>query len=323
MKRHEKLVDLHANAHSVSDVRQMRDDIKTWRDDSLVLVRKWHEKQAAKQYDSIVSWLKCEDADQTAIFDAISSEGSKFAGTCSWVLANSIMKSWLGKASGPSIVLLQGTAGSGKSVLISQVVKFMKKANMSLLYHFCSQRYASSITYEQILRSILLQLLRKDDELVAHVYEDYVLGKRIPTIQHLETLLYNLFTVASKDPCQSEYIWIIIDGLNECDQRTQTGIISLLNQLTNKLSGDGDTICKTLISSRTSPHITQRLRRTQSISLTEERDNVKRAIRQYVSQRLRAMHEKLAQLELTRKDLDNIEWIITDKADGKLHAESY
>ncbi|CAG1982701.1 unnamed protein product [Fusarium graminearum] len=316
MKRHEKLVDLQASVHGISDVRQLRDDIKSWREESRAQIHKWHEKQAIKQYDSIVSWLKSEESDQLAIFDAISSEGAKFAGTCSWVLSNSRIKAWLGRATDPSVLWLQGTPGSGKSVLVSQVVKFMKTSKMLLVYHFCSHRYASSREYEQILRSIILQLLRKFDELIAHVYEDCILAKRSPTIQSLEKLLYSLFSIASKGPRQSEYIWIIIDGLNECDPRTQSSVANLINQITNRLSGSGDTVCKFLVSSRKTTHIVNRLRMRQTVSLTEERDNVKLAIRQYVSQRLRGMHEMLAQLDLTRKDIDDVERVITNKADG-------
>lgn len=316
MKRHEELVDLQASAHSISDVRQMREDIKYWREENLTQVQKWHEKQASKQYDSIVTWLKSEESDQLAILDTISSEGAKFAGTCSWVLKDSRMRSWLHQKPDSPVLWLQGTPGSGKSVLASQIVKFMKNASMFLIHHFCSQRYASSTTYEQILRSILLQLLRKDDELIAHVYEDYVLGKKPPTIQALEKLLYNLSTMASRVPCQSEYIWIIIDGLNECETRTQGSVVNLINQITSKLSGAGDTICKILVSSRSSSHIAKRLRTKQIISLTEEKASIRLAIRQYVSQRLRTMQDKLAQLELTRKDIDDVERVITNKADG-------
>lgn len=189
---------------------------------------------------------------------------------------------------------------------------------MFLIHHFCSQRYSSSITYEQILRSILLQLLRKDDELVAHVYAECVLGKKPPTIQALERLLLHLFKIASREPRQTDYIWIIIDGLNECESRRQLSVVNLINQITSNTAGMGDTICKVLISSRNSAQITMKLRKNQIVSLTEEKSNMKRAIRQYVSQRLRSMHEILCQLELTRKDIDDIECVITNKADGSL-----
>jgi Arc/MetJ family transcription regulator len=316
MKRHEKLVDLHASAHSISDIRHMRQEIKSWREESSIQVNRWEEKESSEQFAAILAWLKAEESDQVAILDTIFAEGSKFAGTTSWVLKNPRIRAWLSQQTESPVLWLQGTAGSGKSVLASQIVKFMKSAGKFLIHHFCSQRYASSTTYEQILRSILLQLVRKDDELIAHVYKDFVLGKKSPTIQALEKLLYNLFTITFRGPRQSEYVWIIIDGLNECDTRRQINVINLMNQITNKLSGAGNTVCKILVSSRNSSPITDRLRAPQILSLTEEKNSVKLAIRQYVSQRLQMMHDKLAQLELTRRDMEEIERMITNKADG-------
>jgi hypothetical protein len=294
----------------------MREDITSWRDESLVQINKWHEKRSSKQFAAILAWLKAEETDQIAIFDTISAEASKFANTSAWVLKNSRIRAWLQRQPDSLLLRLQGTAGSGKSVLVSHIVRFMRNANMSLIHHFCSQRYASSTTYEQILRSILLQLLRRDEELTAHVYEDFVLGKQSPTVQALEKLLYNLFTIAFRGPGQSEYVWIIIDGLNECEMHRQSSVVNLINQITNRLSGAGDTICKVLISSRNSSPIANRLRAAQTVSLTEEKLSIIIAIRQYVSQRLRAMHDKLAQLEPTRSDIEEIERLITNKADG-------
>jgi hypothetical protein len=316
MKRHAKLVDLQASAIGISDVRQMRDEIQSWREESESRLRLHYEEKATREFESIISWLKSEESDQLALLDTLSAEGTRFAGTASWALKNPKIKSWLQPKADQCVLWLHGTAGSGKSVLAGQIVRFMKSANMYLICHFCSQKYASSTSYEQILRSILLQLIRKDDELVAHVYTDCVLGKRPPTIQALERLLLKLFNIASRNPRQREYIWIIIDGLNECETRRQSSVVNLINQITSKIAGDGDTICKILIASRNAPHIANKLRNKQIVSLTEEKTSMKLAIRQYVSQRLRSMHEQLRQLELSRKDIDEIESVITNKADG-------
>ena len=316
MKRHTELVDLQANAHSIADVRRMREEISAWREESAAHVQHLNEKEAAKQFESIVSWLKVEESDQLAIIDSILAERAKSAGTCSWVLKNPRICAWLQRKPETPAIWLQGTPGSGKSVLISHIVQHMKSANIFLIHHFCSHKYASSTTYENILRSFLLQLLRKDDELVAHVYRDYVLGKKPPTVQALEKLLCTLLSISSAKPRQVDHIWIIIDGLNECETRRQTSVINLVNQITGRISGTGDTLCKVLISSRTIPHLTNRLRNKQVVSLTEEKTSLKLAIRLYVSQRLRSMHEKLRQLNLMRKDIDDIEILVTKKADG-------
>ncbi|KAI1074223.1 hypothetical protein F5B20DRAFT_574225 [Whalleya microplaca] len=309
-----------ANAHNISEAREMREDIKTWREDSLAKIKQLNEKESNKQFESIITWLKADESDQLTIYDAISSEGSKSPGTCSWVLKSQKVKSWLQQTSDSSVLWLQGPPGSGKSVLAGQITQFMKSANMLSIQHFCSQGYASSTTYDQILRSLLLQLLRKDDELVAHVHKDCVLGKKPPTVKALEKLLLTLLTIMSNGPRQTKYVWVLIDGLNECDSRKQTSVLSLINQIAGKTPAAGGTVCKVLISSRPSSLITKGLRMRQIFSLSgsKEKKSLKFAIRQYVLQRLQPLHEKLRQLELGPNEIGDIGKVIANKSDGTL-----
>ncbi|RFU25501.1 hypothetical protein B7463_g10833, partial [Scytalidium lignicola] len=216
----------------------------------------------------------------------------------------------------PSILWMQGTPGSGKSVLSTQLVNFMTAAKIFVIHHFCVHSYASSITYEQILRSLLLQLLRKDGDLVAHIYEDYVLGKKSPTLQALEKLLKTLLTTTSHESHQNEYVWIVIDGLDECEPQKQASVVNLMNQLTSRTSSLGGMICKVLISSRSSKFLATRLRKKQVISLTEEKGCLDTAIKLYASHRLQSMHDKLRQLDMQTKEIEDIEREITKKADG-------
>lgn len=294
----------------------MREEIKTWREESLVRTKQLDDKQTAKEAEAIISWLKADEGDQVDLLDALSTEAVKFAGTCSWVLKNEKIKTWLQETMEFSSLSLQGNPGSGKSVLVTQITTFMKASNMFSVHHFCSQRYPASTTYDQILRSIILQLLRQDNELVPHVYKDYVIGRKPPTAQALERLVHTLVTNSSQEPRKTEYIWIIIDGLNECDNQTQSSVLNLATQLTSKNSSTGGTVCKILISSRASPIISKRLRAKTTISLTEERESIKDAIREYVHQRLGSLREKLRQLNLGQKEIAEIETIITNKGDG-------
>jgi dephospho-CoA kinase len=315
MKRHENLIDLQANASNIAEAREMREEIKVWKENSLTHIQQQNEKESAKQYESIIAWFKYDESDQLGILDTISSESSKFSGTCSWALKNPKIKSWLQPSPDTSLLWLQGKPGSGKSVLTSEITKFMRASTQFVIRHFCSQRYTSSTLYHQILRSLLLQLLRSNDELVSHVYKDYVLGRKPPTVQALEKLVLALLKVASSEPRQIKYVWIVIDGLNECEPRQQTSMMSFLNQLTGKPASGGDTVCKILISSRHSATIAKRLRIDQVISLSDER-SVKLTIMQYVSQRLQLLHNKLRQLELDQKEIEGLARVITNKADG-------
>ncbi|KAK0763604.1 hypothetical protein N5P37_002982 [Trichoderma harzianum] len=316
MKRHEALIDREANARNIAEAKEMRQDIRRWREQSLEQVSNLDGEEAAKQYQSIISWLNMDESDQLAIFESISAEGRKHPGTCSWVLKNPKISSWLQSKPDTSVLWLQGTPGSGKSVISTQLVNFMQASNMFVIHHFCTYLYTSSTTYEQILKSLLMQLLRQDGDLVAHVYEEFVLGKKSPTVPALERLLQLLFKSISNEPSKAEYVWIILDGLDECELEKQARVVSLMNQVASDRSSPGNTTCKVLISSRTSSILSNCLRKKQTISLSDEKDCLEEAIRQYASQRLQSLEQKFHQLHISPGEVDSIERGIAKKADG-------
>ncbi|KAH6867418.1 chromatin remodelling complex Rsc7/Swp82 subunit-domain-containing protein [Thelonectria olida] len=315
MERHETLIDLEANARNIAESRKMHQDIRDWREEQLNDVACFEEEQAANQYQSIVSWLKVDELDQLAIFDSISAEGVKYPGTCSWVLKNPKVSNWLQSKPDVPILWLQGTPGSGKSVISTQLVNFIR-ANSFVIHHFCTYSHESSTKYEQILRLLLLQLLRRDGELCAHVYKQCVLGKKPPTLSALEQLVQTLFGSMSNEPNKTKYVWIVLDGLDECEKDKQARVVNLMNQISSKSSSSGGTVCKVLISSRVSPTSSTRLRKRQTISLTDERENLEAAIRQYASKRLHSLRQKLGQLHIDPGEMGEIEQGIAKKADG-------
>ncbi|KAH8688529.1 hypothetical protein BGZ61DRAFT_494602 [Ilyonectria robusta] len=315
LKQHGSLIDQEANSRNIAEARKMREDIRTWREESQSQVRREEVEQNAKQYESITSWLRINESDQLAIFDSISSEATEYQGTCGWILANPKVRSWADSKPDTPALWLKGSAGTGKSVLCTQLINFMKGSKF-VVHHFCTYRYASSIMYEKILMSLVLQLLRKDDDPVAHVYKSYVLEKKSPTTAVLEQLLRTLLLSMSSDPNQAEYIWIIIDGLDECELDKQMRLVLLINQLTSKPSLPGSTVCKVLISSRAPSESLQRLRKKQTISLAEEKDCLHGAICQYVGQRLKSLGTKLRQLDIEQPEIEEIQTVVVTKADG-------
>lgn len=316
MRRHGDLIDKEANAQNISEAQKMRQDIRLWREQSLEQVSSFEGEQAIKQYQAIMSWMNMDESDQLAIFESVSSEGRKYPGTCSWVLKNSLINSWLQNTPETSILWLQGTPGSGKSVISTQLVTFMQASGKFVLCHFCTKLYMSSTLYEQILRSLLMQILRKDSDLVAHVYEEFVLGKKSPTTSALERLLQLLFKSISNEPSRTEYIWIILDGLDECEPEKQARVVSLMNQIASQRSPYGNTICKVLISSRSSSVLSNSLRKNKMLSLSDEKDCLEEAIRQYASQRLQSLEQRFHQIHISPEEIDDIERRIAKKADG-------
>lgn len=311
LKQHGSLIDQEANARNIAEARKMREENQS-------RLEREETERSAKQFETIASWLKVNESDQLATFDSICFEVAGYEGTCGWILQNPKVISWLQNKPDTPALWLQGSAGTGKSVLCTQLVNFMKASSLFVVYHFCTYRYASSTAYEEILKSLILQLIRKDSDLVAYVYETYVLEKKSPTTTALEQLFHSLLANMSNEPSQAEYAWIIIDGLDECEPDKQTRLIRLINQATSKPSLPGTTVCKVLISSRSPPNALQSLRRKQTISLTEEKTCLQGAIGKYVRERLRLLDTRLRQLDIGQVEAEEIRAVVVAKADGTL-----
>lgn len=318
LDRHGKLIDQEANARNIAAASQMRQDIRTWREESLDQVKRDEERQAAKEFRSILSWLKVDETEQIQIFETISDEGTKFPGTCSWLLKNEKIKSWLQKKPDPPFLWLQGNPGCGKSVIAAKLVDFLQASKSPIVHHFCTYTYASSTKYDGILRSILQQLLRKSGELVAHVYQECIVGKKPPTTANLERLIETLIAALSDVPRETQYMWIIIDGINECEAARQARLINLMNQISSISSSTSGAVCKVLVTTRPSPTVSKYFRKDHVIFLSDETSPLQSAIRIYVSQRLRSLHDRFRQLELEPDEIEEIEHLVSRKAGGEL-----
>ncbi|KAK9414056.1 putative NACHT domain-containing protein [Seiridium unicorne] len=316
LDRHGALIDQEANARHISESLKHWQDIQSWREDCLERVNQQEAEQATKQFHYIASWLKANDSEQVAICSLASSEVVKYPGTCSWALKNQKLITWLREDTNSSICWLQGIPGAGKTVLVAQILAFLRASTRTVVTHFINPLYATSTAYDQLLRSLLLQLLREDRDLAAYVYNTYVTAKNTPTISTLEQLVKTLFTTTSHKPRQTQYIWILVDGFDACEPNKQASLISLVNQLVSKNSQSGGTVCKILIASRASPILSKRLRNAQVISLTEEKHSLNSAIKYYATQRLDSLRYKFDQLHLSPSDLEDIQGAVARKADG-------
>lgn len=316
MKRHEDLIS-QSNISSITEARRMRQELRVWREASREKVDQLTKEHAAKQYQDIAAWLKADESDQAALYDSIYIEGAKYPGTCEWLLENRRISSWLKPRPETPVIWLQGNAGSGKSTLSAQLVNFMRSVEMHVLVHFFDNAYTSSMIYEHILRSMLLQLIQKDNDLVSYVYGTFCAEKKAPKIQALERLLVDLSIGISMARNQPEYIWLLVDGLEACTVETQSKLVSILNRLRLRCSGPTGTVLKILVSSRGSSQPIRRLRSHQVVSLTDEKESLASSIRLYALKRLERLHGRFAQIGFGTDQVKMVAGDIAKKADGK------
>ncbi|KAG8158067.1 hypothetical protein KVR01_011828 [Diaporthe batatas] len=319
MKEHIDLVDRLANAIDIAEAHQMRQDVYSWREESLQRIILEEREQSAKQFSAIQSWLRMNECDQLAIFESVAGQGSKYPGTCGWILNHAKIKSWVQRSSQTPILWLSGTAGSGKSVLSSQLIKFIKSRNDVVLHHFCTNTSVASSEYDQVLKSMLEQLLRQDGDFTANVYNEYVLKKQVASIPALEQLLQTLLANSAGQPSQCSYVWIVLDGVDELrdhSPNSQARLLNFIKQIVSKTSASENVICKVFISSRPTTTVSHVLRHKPSVSLTKEKEHLGSAIREYALQRLRALDTRFQQLGLSGVEIDSMGEQISQKSDG-------
>ncbi|KAK6335581.1 hypothetical protein TWF696_002349 [Orbilia brochopaga] len=317
MKRLEKQIEKEANVHHMAGAQVARQDLEILRQESLARLAREEQEQSASQLQAISTWLKLDETDQAAIFDKISTEGSEYDGTCGWILKNTVVASWLRTQLDTYFVWLQGSPGSGKSVLAGQLVNFLRKSmrNPLVITHFCSCTHASSIQYDKILRSLIFQLLHASEDLIGHIYREYVVGKNLASVPLLEQLFSLAANTVLGDPGRTHAIHIVLDGIEDLDPDKQRRLVNLMVKTKSGARANSG-VCKVLVSCRTTRLLEKLLGRKSIVTLSDEKSSLEEAISIYASARLRANTSRWSQLGLRELDMDNISRSIAIKADG-------
>ncbi|KAL5120621.1 hypothetical protein ACEQ8H_001369 [Pleosporales sp. CAS-2024a] len=321
LHRHTKLIDQEANARSIAAVSQLYQEQVEWRKESLDRIKREEKLQSERETRSILSWLKVDETEQTQIIEAISDEETKFPGTCSWLSKDTKILAWVQSTPELPFLWLQGNPGCGKSVIAAKLVAMLQSADpqtCGIVRHFCTYTFPSSTRYDGILKSIVRQLLLKSDELTAHVYQECIVGKKEAGTSYLEGLIHTLIAALADASHGLICIWIIFDGIHECEAAKQVRLINLMSQVSSISTSKHGAICKVLLTTRPSPVVRKyfKVRKNQVIYLSDDKSPLHSAIQTYVARRLESLHDRFRQMELESHEIKEIEELISQKASG-------
>lgn len=326
LEKHAALITEEGNVLNISETQRKLSELLSQQQEGLRQIEVDEERYSERQFADTVSRLQIDGRDQLAIFDSVS-ECLKYEGTCAWTLQQESIASWLNPNGRVQSLWLHGSAGTGKSVLSAHLITFAKSNGSSqVIYHFCSDRYCESKSYDQILRSIIRQLLQLSGDAIAHAYSTFLKSRKAPSLPELEKLVGELLTIISGESEDTGPVWVVVDGVDECEADKLQRLISVLagRSMSRARAGSSsrrDGPCKVLFTSRRAPTFERALRNLSVVSLGDEsiKNQVRAAISTYVSHRLRSPEtsRRLQQLELEARELDEIEGDIVQKADGR------
>ncbi|KAG5785844.1 hypothetical protein H9Q73_000571 [Fusarium xylarioides] len=193
-----------------------------------------------QQQEKIIKWLGTPTEDE---HDDLCKQ--RDVSSAEWILQRQEFNSWL-SCPGSALLCLNGTQGSGKSVIVSKVIESLQESiepgSNAVVYHYCRFTNPASLSPTNLVGSLIGQLLKQSSspsavlEVVNDVYEKHRKRSAHPSLQDLQAL----FTDISN---YFERILLVIDGLDEMGGYWE--ILDFLETLP-----DADTEFKVLIASR-------------------------------------------------------------------------
>jgi hypothetical protein len=137
-----------------------------------------------------------------------------------------------------------------------------------------------------LLRTITAQIIRRRHDLLPYVYDEYVKHGAIPSLKKVRELLEVMMQ-------SSGTIYLILDGLDECEDGDQKKILAELANLAQIHSDSTSTVAslKILVCSRETKSISRKLTKAPKVSLTKQRDPVERDISTFIAHGLQELED--------------------------------
>ncbi|KAL7894282.1 ankyrin repeat-containing domain protein, partial [Trichoderma sp. TUCIM 5745] len=253
----------------------------------LFVAQKTLETATEKEYDELLDWL-C-DIDHSSLYKAARDRHE--TGTNQWLIRDSEeFKTW--ETEQKSLLWLHGKAGSGKSILTSSVITYLRDsyaskspASTALAYFYFSFSDAQKQKVEGMLASLLKQICSQlhGELLFTEHFRGYKKrGERIDT-KTLEEMLLTSTTGFSN-------VYIVIDALDECPLLNghREALLNSLGRIVTNASSN----LHIFLTSRKEQDIDKNLRAFSSpsslieIDLLAEQQTLNRDICQYIELRL-------------------------------------
>ncbi|KAK0742692.1 hypothetical protein B0T18DRAFT_305669, partial [Schizothecium vesticola] len=223
------------------------------------------------------------------------------SGTCRWFLQHQKYISWR-DADRSNLLWVSGDPGCGKSVLSSFLVDQLtanpphgKMPASSVpvpyvtVYFFCDDKIQEHRDAPSIVRSILHQLVADRPSLVRRYFGSCFKSRGTAAAKELITL-WDLFVAVCRDK-ECPPLVVIIDALDECEERTRSRLLSsIANLYSDRSMNSEQSSVKMLITSRPEISIADTLEALEEVRLKaeDETESISKDVVLVAKERLRA-----------------------------------
>lgn len=239
--------------HDASETKKLVLDLRK----DFQVARKREDMQA------VLDWV-CPSNYGQQLSDVLSRRKS---GTDSWFLESSEFRDW--REGAKRTLFCPGHPGSGKTILAAAVVDYLLRTIHStrtpVAYLFCDYKRRSEQDAEHIVSTLLRQIVcavGSVSQPLDELYRHHLSRNTRPSIEELETAFR--FAVATV-----QKIYIVIDGLDECDNITRKKILQFIKSMQERAE------VSLLATSRFIPEVEDELRGDHRLQVLAHDDDVK------------------------------------------------
>lgn len=232
MKRHRDLIDRRASIIQLQQVFEIRKQLEV----DLVATT---QAENDRRRGIVTPWLsafsnECEHENHRESRSSGNQSGS-------WLLGHPNFQKWFSPSHKTTPILwLTGIPGAGKTVLASVVIDELSKASEStpginLAYFYCKYGTEGRNSFASVAKSVIAQLLRPLPDSLSYIYEEASKSSEacLSSKSTAEKILDSLLVQA----CTGEnIIYIVIDGVDECDRSGRNDIPTWFQALSDRLS---------------------------------------------------------------------------------------
>lgn len=156
---------------------------------------------------------------------------------CAWFTDTLDFRYWLLSKSECKAMIIQGSPGTGKTMLAIYMTKYLEALSGCLspenvIYFFCDQGNIYKNSATAVLRGLIWQLCRLNPRLTCHGLEK-VEGQgndRVALACGSVEILWKIFVAMIRDPAAGT-ITCVLDGINECDDPSVQALESRFSDL--------------------------------------------------------------------------------------------